>query len=79
MNQAQDGTGRKQDDRRSPGPSGWLGVVLVVVAGARYVVLAEIHGDEAVILDPVTGRFTMPVSDLAGSVGDAATMWLPNP
>ena len=186
MNQAQDGTGRKQDDRRSPGPSGWLGVVLVVVAvalflifspsyspeslqkkdrlgavaatyalaalwhrapqdaaafeaalagradfsaaarmlglqalpvrmtpsaildarhpmillltetpdvvvtreflegrqkkaGARYVVLAEIHGDEAVILDPVTGRFTMLVSDLAGSVGDAATMWLPNP
>ena len=186
MNQAQDGTGRKQDDQLSPGPAGWLGVVLVVgavalgivfspsyapeslqkqdrlgavaatyalaalwhrapqdaatfeaalagradfsaaarmlglqaqpvrmtpsaildarypmillltetpdvvmtrellegrhrKAGARYVVLAEIHGDDAVILDPVTGRFTMPVSDLAGSVGDAGTMWLPNP
>lgn len=46
---------------------------------ARYVVLAEIHGDDAVILDPTVGRFTMPVSDLVESVGDAGTMWVPNP
>lgn len=48
-------------------------------AGARFVVLAEIHGDEAVVLDPVVGRFTMPVSDLAESAGGTGTMWAPNP
>lgn len=48
-------------------------------AGARYVVLAEIHGDDAVILDPIVGRFAMPVSDLVESVGGAGTMWVPRP
>jgi len=47
--------------------------------GARYVVLAEIHGDEAVIFDPSAGRFTMPVPDLVESVGDVGTMWVSNP
>ena len=48
-------------------------------AGARYVVLAEIHGDEAVILEPGVGPFTMPVPDLVESVGDVGTMWVSNP
>lgn len=48
-------------------------------AGARYVVLAETRGDEAVILDPGAGRFTMPVPDLVESVGDAGIMWVANP
>lgn len=47
--------------------------------GARYVVLAEIRGDEAVILDPGAGRFTIPVPDLVESVGDVGTMWVANP
>ena len=47
--------------------------------GARYVVLAEIRGDEAVILDPGAGRFAMPVPDLVESVGGAGTMWVANP
>ncbi|OGX00045.1 MAG: hypothetical protein A3K11_02115 [Nitrospirae bacterium RIFCSPLOWO2_12_FULL_63_8] len=48
-------------------------------AGARYVVLAEIRGDEAVILDPGVGPFTLPVPDLVESVGDVGTMWVSNP
>lgn len=48
-------------------------------AGARYVVLAEIHGDDAVILDPIVGRFAMPLSDLVETVGGAGTMWVPHP
>ena len=48
-------------------------------AGARYVVLAEIHGDEAVILDPGVGPFTMSVPDLVESVGDVGTVWASNP
>lgn len=46
---------------------------------ARYVVLAEVRGDEAVIHDPIVGRFTVPVPDLVESVGDVGTMWVPNP
>lgn len=46
---------------------------------ARYVVLAEIHGGDAVILDPTVGRFTMPVPDLVESMGEVGTMWVPNP
>ncbi len=48
-------------------------------AGARYVVLAEVRGDEAVILDPIVGRFTMPMTDLVESVGEVGTMWVSNP
>lgn len=48
-------------------------------AGAHYVVLAEIHGDEAVILDPGVGPFTMSVPDLVESVGDVGTVWVSNP
>ncbi len=45
----------------------------------RYVVLAEVRGSEAVILDPTAGRFTLPVQDLVESMGDVGTMWVPNP
>lgn len=45
----------------------------------RYVVLAEIHGGDAVILDPTVGRFTIPVPDLVESMGDVGTIWVPNP
>jgi len=48
-------------------------------AGARYVVLAEVRGDEAVILDPSAGRFAMPVPDLVESVGDVGILWVPIP
>jgi hypothetical protein len=48
-------------------------------AAARYVVLAEIHGGDAVILDPTIGRFTMPVPDLVESMGEVGTMWVPHP
>jgi hypothetical protein len=48
-------------------------------AGARYVVLAEIHDNEAVILDPIAGRFAMPVPDLVENVGAFGTVWMPIP
>ena len=48
-------------------------------AVARFVVLAEIHGDEAVIFDPGAGRFALPVPDLVESVGDVGTMWVAGP
>lgn len=48
-------------------------------AGARYIVLAEVQDNEAVILDPFVGGYTMPVPDLVESVGDVGTMWRPNP
>lgn len=47
--------------------------------GARYVVLTGIQGNEAVILDPIAGRFAVPVSDLVESVGSSGTVWMPNP
>lgn len=47
--------------------------------GARYVVLAEVRGGDAVILDPLTGRIAVPLADLVESVADVGTMWLPNP
>jgi len=48
-------------------------------ARARYVVLTEIQGADAVILDPIAGRFTIPVADLVESVGALGTVWMPNP
>jgi len=46
---------------------------------ARYVVLAEVQDGDAVVLDPVAGRFTIPVADLVESVGAVGTVWVPNP
>ncbi len=45
--------------------------------GMRYVVLAEVRQGEAVVLDPLVGRITLPVTDLIESAAETGIFWRP--
>lgn len=50
-----------------------------LLAGSRirYVVLAEVHGSDAVVLDPLAGRVVIPVRDLVKRVEGKGVAWVP--
>jgi hypothetical protein len=43
----------------------------------RYVVLGEVHGSEAVLLDPLAGRMVIPLHDLVKRVEGKGVVWIP--